>query len=205
VPPLWWLAWCATYLNSTTHTTRPTHQKDQIQRMSIHSQTNPYHPHQSHTPVPPSRSGTYRPPPGAPPPHGGGQGGQGGYAGFTNPAAAYGPPPGADPQLWQWFRAVDEDRSGSISCQELQRALVNGNWARAFYPLQSTINTHALTYYSPHSLRPRYCQAADGALRAFRVAARAGIPRLTYIWFSGYGSQWYHHIQRVRGSLEVYC
>ncbi|KAH9981529.1 hypothetical protein BGW80DRAFT_338707 [Lactifluus volemus] len=41
-----------------------------------------------------------------------------------------GPPAGADPQLWQWFTAVDSDRSGSISVSELQAALVNGNWSR---------------------------------------------------------------------------
>ncbi|KAI0781050.1 hypothetical protein BD413DRAFT_433185, partial [Trametes elegans] len=41
-----------------------------------------------------------------------------------------GPPPGADPQLWQWFSAVDTDRSGAISVTELQAALVNGNWTR---------------------------------------------------------------------------
>lgn len=41
-----------------------------------------------------------------------------------------GPPSGADPQLWQWFSAVDTDRSGSISVNELQAALVNGNWSR---------------------------------------------------------------------------
>lgn len=41
-----------------------------------------------------------------------------------------GPPPGIDPQLWQWFSAVDSDRSGSISVTELQTALVNGNWTR---------------------------------------------------------------------------
>jgi len=41
-----------------------------------------------------------------------------------------GPPPGADPQLWQWFSAVDADRSGSITATELQAALVNGNWTR---------------------------------------------------------------------------
>jgi len=40
------------------------------------------------------------------------------------------PPQGADPQLWNWFLAVDEDRSGEISAVELQRALVNGNWSR---------------------------------------------------------------------------
>ena len=35
-------------------------------------------------------------------------------------------PYNADPQLWQWFNAVDTDRSGSISVSELQAALVNG-------------------------------------------------------------------------------
>ncbi len=35
-------------------------------------------------------------------------------------------PPGADPQLWQYFSAVDRDHSGSISVNELQAALVNG-------------------------------------------------------------------------------
>ena len=55
-----------------------------------------------------------------------------GYA--TTPAPGYGappppgPPPGADPQLWQWFSAVDTDRSGAISVTELQAALVNGTW-----------------------------------------------------------------------------
>ncbi|RDB21310.1 Peflin [Hypsizygus marmoreus] len=39
-----------------------------------------------------------------------------------------GPPPGVDPQLWQWFNAVDADRSGVISITELQTALINGNW-----------------------------------------------------------------------------
>ena len=41
-----------------------------------------------------------------------------------------GPPAGGDPQLWQWFSAVDADRSGSISVKELQAALVNGQGAR---------------------------------------------------------------------------
>lgn len=38
-------------------------------------------------------------------------------------------PPGADPQLFQWFQAVDYDRSGAISAPELQQALVNGDWS----------------------------------------------------------------------------
>jgi len=38
-------------------------------------------------------------------------------------------PQGSDPQLWQWFSAVDVDRSGAISAPELQQALVNGNWS----------------------------------------------------------------------------
>jgi len=53
-------------------------------------------------------------------PHGGG-----GYAGYGQ-----GPPPGADPQLWEWFSAVDADRSGAIDVKELQAALVNGNWTK---------------------------------------------------------------------------
>ncbi|KAF8654192.1 hypothetical protein AX16_003721 [Volvariella volvacea WC 439] len=50
--------------------------------------------------------------------------------GAPPPPPAYGPPPGADPQLWQWFSAVDTDRSGAITVTELQAALVNGNWTR---------------------------------------------------------------------------
>ena len=34
-----------------------------------------------------------------------------------------------DPQVQQWFNAVDQDRSGQIDFKELQRALVNGNWS----------------------------------------------------------------------------
>ncbi|PBK86577.1 EF-hand [Armillaria gallica] len=86
--------------------------------------------------------GGYGAPPGAPPP-GGGYGGYGapppagppppggGYAyggGFAPPAGSQGPPPGADPQLWNWFSAVDTDRSGAITASELERALINGDW-----------------------------------------------------------------------------
>ncbi|KAI9569511.1 hypothetical protein HD554DRAFT_2091676 [Boletus coccyginus] len=39
------------------------------------------------------------------------------------------PPVGADPQLWQYFSAVDTNRSGVLSTVELQNALVNGNWS----------------------------------------------------------------------------
>ncbi|KAJ7871410.1 hypothetical protein B0H14DRAFT_2723970 [Mycena olivaceomarginata] len=35
------------------------------------------------------------------------------------------PPPAGDPQLYQYFSAVDQDKSGSISVPELQSALVN--------------------------------------------------------------------------------
>ncbi|KAF7359334.1 EF-hand domain-containing protein [Mycena sanguinolenta] len=43
---------------------------------------------------------------------------------------SYQAPPPHDPQLFQYFSAVDQDRSGSISVPELQSALVNGNWTR---------------------------------------------------------------------------
>jgi len=78
--------------------------------------------------------------PGAPPPQGGGYPGsappQGGYPGAPPPSGysapgGYGQPPQpqVDPSVQQWFSAVDTDRSGQISAQELQRALVNGNWS----------------------------------------------------------------------------
>ena len=71
----------------------------------------------------------------------------GGYPGQAPPGAAqYRPPgpagapaggyPGApggqpqvDPNIAGWFNAVDQDRSGQITAQELQKALVNGNWS----------------------------------------------------------------------------
>ncbi|KAI0807134.1 EF-hand [Fomes fomentarius] len=78
--------------------------------------------HASHYGAPPQRpvSSQY----GAPPP----QGYYGHNAAPRYGAAppAHGPPSGADPQLWQWFSAVDTDRSGAISVTELRAALVNG-------------------------------------------------------------------------------
>ncbi|KAK7029550.1 hypothetical protein VNI00_013381 [Paramarasmius palmivorus] len=65
------------------------------------------------------------------PGYGGGPGGYGGPpqgGGFAPPRGPPGPPPGADPQLWSWFQAVDVDNSGHISVEELQRALINGDW-----------------------------------------------------------------------------
>ncbi|KAI8970600.1 hypothetical protein BDB01DRAFT_814828 [Pilobolus umbonatus] len=82
----------------------------------------------------------------------GGHGGQGGYnsggaggynpgyssgGGYKSPSGGgggnyYAPgrcPPGADPQLWAWFTAVDSDHSGQLSVNELQHALVNGDWS----------------------------------------------------------------------------
>ena len=56
------------------------------------------------------------------PAHGGGYPG-----GFGGPS---GPPPGADPTLWNWFITVDRDKSGQITADELQQALINGNWSQ---------------------------------------------------------------------------
>ncbi|TFY65503.1 hypothetical protein EVG20_g5563 [Dentipellis fragilis] len=69
-----------------------------------HSHSSSSHHHHHHSPAPPTYAQGY------------------GYQ--------QGPPAGADPQLWQWFSAVDADRSGSITVNELQSALVNGNWSR---------------------------------------------------------------------------
>ena len=86
--------------------------------------------------APPPQGGGY---PGSAPPQGGGYPGsappQGGYPGAPPPSGypqgGYGQPqqPQVDPSVQQWFSAVDTDRSGQISAQELQRALVNGNWS----------------------------------------------------------------------------
>ncbi|KAF8905975.1 hypothetical protein CPB84DRAFT_1770703 [Gymnopilus junonius] len=66
----------------------------------------------------------YTPPSRTPEPRYGAQRQSGGN--YTSFQHAHGPPPGADPQLWQWFASVDTDRSGSITVTELQSALVNG-------------------------------------------------------------------------------
>jgi len=76
------------------------------------------------------------PPPGAPPrggygaqapQYGGAYGGGPGLGTFPSPGG-YAMPPGADPQLWNWFTSVDLDRSGAITALELERALINGDW-----------------------------------------------------------------------------
>ncbi|KAI0785735.1 hypothetical protein C8Q75DRAFT_774348 [Abortiporus biennis] len=73
--------------------------------------------------APPPQQGYGAPPPqqgyGAPPPPG---------YGYGAPPPPSGPPAGADPQLWNWFAAVDTDRSGHITVHELQKALINGDW-----------------------------------------------------------------------------
>ncbi|KAF5354368.1 hypothetical protein D9758_010776 [Tetrapyrgos nigripes] len=87
--------------------------------------------------APPPPAGGY----GNPPPPGGGYGAHasGGYGygqqpppgaagGFATGRPMGGPPPGADPQLWTWFSTVDTDGSGHITAQELERALMNGDW-----------------------------------------------------------------------------
>ncbi|KAF9648065.1 EF-hand [Thelephora ganbajun] len=82
--------------------------------------------HQSHTPTPaynPGYGGYGSHPP--PPAHGAG------HPGYSpQPAHLHRAPPGADPELWHWFTAVDTDKSGSITVNELQSALVNGNWTK---------------------------------------------------------------------------
>lgn len=81
--------------------------------------SNPYgnQPHPQGYAQPPG----YPPNMGYPPPGGGYPGGYGG--------GSFAPPPGADPTLWNWFVTVDRDRSGQITANELQQALLNGNWS----------------------------------------------------------------------------
>ncbi|KAG2209696.1 uncharacterized protein EV154DRAFT_605957 [Mucor mucedo] len=75
--------------------------------------------------APPPQQGGY----GAPPPQGQGQYGAQGQRPYGGGAQQQGPPPGVDQQLWSWFKAVDTDGSGQLSADELQRALINGDWS----------------------------------------------------------------------------
>ena len=117
---------------------------------------------------PPSVAYQQRPPStqyGAPPPHG--YGAPPPQPPYGRPPPSVGPPPGADPQLWQWFSAVDTDRSGAISVTELQAALVNGESFRFYAPLLSP----APFVVSPASgVRARVPRAID----ADRVRSRTG-------------------------------
>ncbi|GAN11187.1 oxysterol-binding protein-related protein 3 isoform X4 [Mucor ambiguus] len=49
--------------------------------------------------------------------------------GYGAPPPPAGPPPGVDQQLYSWFKAVDTDGSGQLSADELQKALINGDWS----------------------------------------------------------------------------
>ena len=61
------------------------------------------------------------------------QGGGYGGGGFSAPGGARPPPPGADPQLWNWFSAVDTDKSGMITAPEL------GVWCLTFLVLETVL------------------------------------------------------------------
>ncbi|XP_046366699.1 programmed cell death protein 6-like [Haliotis rufescens] len=69
-------------------------------------------------------------PGGAPPSYGAPQGyGAPQTAGYGRGYGAPAPPPGISQEMWSWFQAVDQDRSGTINSKELQQALMNGNWS----------------------------------------------------------------------------
>lgn len=63
---------------------------------------------------------------GGQPPYGAPPGGAPGYGQQPPPQA--GPPPGVDPNVYNWFTSVDQDKSGKITAIELQQALTNNNW-----------------------------------------------------------------------------
>jgi len=63
------------------------------------------------------------------------------------------PPPGSDPQLYFWFQAVDTDKSGALTTEELQKALINGDWSpfnietvRLMMNMFDTDNTGTITF-----------------------------------------------------------
>ncbi|KAJ8662979.1 hypothetical protein O0I10_001155 [Lichtheimia ornata] len=90
--------------------------------MAYNYQQSPY-PQSQYPPSYPPPQGGYPPQSPAtaqaPPP--------GGYPPMQRPSMRP-PPPGADPQLWYWFQIVDTDNSGYLTVDELQRALINGDW-----------------------------------------------------------------------------
>ncbi|CAG8534369.1 77_t:CDS:2 [Ambispora gerdemannii] len=99
---------------------------------------------------PPPPQGGYGPPPQSfqspPPQHQ--QAGRPPHSG-----GAQQPPPGADPQLYYWFQAVDTDKSGALTTEELQRALINGDWSpfnietvRLMMNMFDTDNTGTITF-----------------------------------------------------------
>ncbi|CAG8681780.1 22667_t:CDS:2 [Gigaspora margarita] len=60
-------------------------------------------------------------------------------------------PPGADPQLYYWFQAVDTDKSGVLTADELQKALINGipfnlETVRLMMNMFDTDNTGTINY-----------------------------------------------------------
>ncbi|XP_072044321.1 LOW QUALITY PROTEIN: sorcin-like [Amphiura filiformis] len=78
--------------------------------------------------APPPQQGAYGAPPPGQQPYGNPYGGQQ-QQGYGYGAPPGGPPGGGDPSLWHWFQAVEADNSGQITAEELQNALVNGNWS----------------------------------------------------------------------------
>ena len=99
------------------------------------SQSSPSQPPSSQSPL--SKSPPSQPPPSQPPPS------------QSPPPLPQRPPlpPGADPDLWRCFSAVDTDKSGSITVTELQSALVN----RAFsFPLAIYSSSACLRAYEAH-------------------------------------------------------
>ncbi|KAG2220042.1 hypothetical protein INT45_012218 [Circinella minor] len=83
-------------------------------------------PAQNYQQPPPGYGGA--PPPGGAPPAGYQQQQQQQQHGGYGQAP---PPPTGNPsqQLWGWFKAVDTDNSGQLTVDELQRALINGDWS----------------------------------------------------------------------------
>ncbi|CAG8482000.1 8986_t:CDS:2 [Paraglomus brasilianum] len=117
----------------------------------------PYNQHQQQYGAPPPNYGA------APPPQHGYQQQQGYGQQYRptppppqsrpGPQAMTGPPPGADPQLYFWFQAVDTDKSGALTTEELQKALINGDWSpfnletvRLMMNMFDTDNTGTITF-----------------------------------------------------------
>ncbi|KAI7869150.1 hypothetical protein BDF14DRAFT_1785323 [Spinellus fusiger] len=131
---------------------------------------------------------------GAPPPsgqqnygsygqHQSGQGPQGQARPPGPPGQQQGPPPGADLQLWGWFKAVDTDNSGVLTVNELQHALINGDWSpfnietvRTMVNMFDTDNTGTINFHEFTGLW-KYIEEWKKCFQAFDTDRSGSIDR----------------------------